>query len=294
MDKICLLFVLCIMGVVMFVLIWRRCGDNVNVRLRMGEYNVLFGLWGTPEDIGRMFKPYNIDVLCFNEVPNDDWTERVGRVIGLEHIYVGEHSSGNHKNKYKSILSRYPLYNKKEIVVVSDGWHSSVVSATIKVKGIPIRILSTHIPGANRMQGSASNFIATSVIKHNENTFLLGDLNNTLRDGVLDCFGDNGMISNWDALGMDVTNMSTCKDLENDDGVIDHIFFKGSPTTGIRVVRGGIILDAYNDGNVDKEMSENDNSCCASAIERKRTWYGLGKPLSDHLPIWTEFIINIH
>ena len=68
----------------------------------------------TPEQLGEMFKPYNLDIIGFSEVPDGDWTARVGKVLGMEHSYVGKISSANHKDKYKSILSRTPLEGTTE------------------------------------------------------------------------------------------------------------------------------------------------------------------------------------
>ena len=79
------------------------------ITVRVASYNVVFGSMTTPEQLGEMFKPYNLDIIGFSEVPDGDWTARVGKVLGMKHSYVGTISSANHKDKYKSILSRTPL-----------------------------------------------------------------------------------------------------------------------------------------------------------------------------------------
>ena len=83
--------------------------SDKSIHVRVAAYNVEFGENATPEQIGEMFKPYNLDIIGFNEVPDGDWTARVGKVLGMKHVYVGKISSANHKDKYKSILSRTPL-----------------------------------------------------------------------------------------------------------------------------------------------------------------------------------------
>ena len=259
--------------------------ETDKVKLKMVAYNVLFGLWCRPESVGKMLRPYKFDIICLNEVPNNGWTEKVGKIVGLTYVYVGKSSSGNHKNKYKSILSKYPLYDNNETIIKSKGWHSSVVSSKIKIKGIPITIFSTHIPGHRKIKGSAADFIARKLVNKSEHLFILGDLNNRLQDGVLDCFENAGMKSNWKELGINVSKMSSSHDRYSgkDDGVIDHIFFKNSNTstsTFIKATKGGIIQNAYNDPNIDLEMSEN-----------KKEWITFKKPMSDHKPVWTEFII---
>ena len=80
--------------------------SDKEIHVRVAAYNVEFGKNATPEEIGRMFKPYNLDIIGFNEAPDGDWTARVGKVVGMKHTYVGKISSANHKDKYKSILSR--------------------------------------------------------------------------------------------------------------------------------------------------------------------------------------------
>ena len=72
------------------------------INVRVAAYNVEFGKNASPEEIGRMFKPYNLDIIGFNEVPDGNWTARVGKVVGMKHTDVGKISSANHKDKYKS------------------------------------------------------------------------------------------------------------------------------------------------------------------------------------------------
>ena len=88
--------------------------SNGSISVRVAAYNVEFGKNASPEEIGRMFKPYNFDIIGFNEVPDGDWTARVGKVLGMKYTYVGKISSANHKDKYKSILSRTPLQSTIE------------------------------------------------------------------------------------------------------------------------------------------------------------------------------------
>ena len=61
------------------------------------------------KEIAEVFKPYKLDIIGFNEAPDGDWTARVGKVLGKQYSFVGKISSANHKDKYKTILSRTPL-----------------------------------------------------------------------------------------------------------------------------------------------------------------------------------------
>ena len=58
--------------------------------VRLAAYKVLFGNWAEPERIGEMFRPYRLDLIGFSEVPDGDWTKRVGRALGMKHVYVGD------------------------------------------------------------------------------------------------------------------------------------------------------------------------------------------------------------
>ena len=58
------------------------------VRVRVAAYNVEFGKNASPEEIGKMFRPYDLDVIGFNEVPDGDWTARVGKVLGMKHAFT--------------------------------------------------------------------------------------------------------------------------------------------------------------------------------------------------------------
>jgi len=252
-------------------------------QIRFAAYNVLFGLWAQPESIGQMFKPYNLDVICFNEVPDGDWTARVGRVLGMHHVHVGKVSSANHKNKYKSILCRFPLFDKGEVEINAKGWKpASLVSAKTNIKGVPLMLYSTHIPGQPEVQKSAAVYIAENVIRGSmhDNLIILGDLNNQLDKGALKSIKTVGMKSIWKELAIDTAKISTHKHIEtgNESGVIDHIFFR-SRTFAIEVTNGGIIDSAFNNPEEEIQMTR-----------YKTEWLKYGKPLSDHRPIWAEFI----
>ena len=258
---------------------------EAKTRIRFATYNVLFGLWAEPKSIGEMFKQYDLDVICFNEVPNGDWTARVGRVLGMDHVHVGKVSSANHRNKYKSILCRFPLYDKSEVAINAKGWKpASLVSAKANIKGVPLMIFSTHIPGQLEVDESAAAFIAENLISSSasENLFILGDFNNHLNEGALKSFNKVGVKSIWKELPIDTLKISTHKHIEsgNESGVIDHIFFR-TKTSKVNVTRGGIISSAYNSPEAELQMER-----------YKKEWLKYGKPLSDHRPIWAEFIIS--
>jgi endonuclease/exonuclease/phosphatase family metal-dependent hydrolase len=251
-------------------------------RIRLAAYNVLFGIWAEPEAIGKMFKPYYLDVIGFSEVPDGDWTKRVGKVLGMDYAYVGKISSANHDDKFKSILSRTPLRQSHEIEIKSDGWSpASLVGAETTIRGTPLLVYSTHIPGRPEAEGSAVEVIAKSVIpsaqKRSENMVILGDLNNRPGEEPLKRIESTGMRSMWADLKLDTSRLSTHQHIESgrESGVIDHIYY--SETSKAKAIQGGIIYNAYNHPDADKTTSR-----------YKSDWEAYGKPLSDHRPIWAE------
>ena len=255
---------------------------TANTKIRFATYNVLFGLWAKPESVGKMFKPYNLDVICFNEVPHGNWTLRVGRELGMKHVHVGKVSSANHKDKYKSILSRFPLRDKSEVAFDSKGWKpASVVTARTNIKGVPLTLYSTHIPGQPDVENSAASFISKEMLSdpHDDNLFVMGDFNNLLFEGALKAFKEAGMKSIWHGLSINTDSISTHRHIEsgNESGVIDHIFYR-STKIKVKVTNGGVIEKAYNPAEEEIEMDR-----------YKKEWLKYGKPLSDHRPIWAEF-----
>ena len=77
----------------------------------MAAYNVEVSRSATAQEIGLMLKAYDLDVVSFSEAPEGNWTQKVDAVIGLEHVLVGKYSTAGHGDKYKTILSRTPMYD---------------------------------------------------------------------------------------------------------------------------------------------------------------------------------------
>jgi maltose 6'-phosphate phosphatase len=252
------------------------------VEIKLAAYNVLFGNWGTPKRIGEMFKQYNLDVICFSEVPDGEWTAKVGKELGMDYTYVGKISSANHKDKFKSILSRTPLFNPHEIEINAEGWApASMVGAETKIQGKIILVYSLHIPGrpyfSDTANGSASEFIANQVLPkiRNERFLIMGDFNNHIGDTPLNLLEEKGMRNAWNDLDIDVQQKSTHQHIETgtESGVIDHIYYNTKMMA--KIYDGGIIMNAKNPQDEDKSMPN-----------YRVEWEKYGKPLSDHRPIW--------
>ena len=234
------------------------------IKVRVAAYNVEFGKSTTPEQVGEMFKPYQLDLIGFNEVPDGDWTARVGKVLGMNHAYVGKISSANHKDKYKSILSRTPLQSTVEhelTVRRKRSWNpASVVQAVMQIDGLPISFYSLHICRSKDSHNTGHAYRLANEVLPKEKTdqvIVLGDFNNNMGDVAMNMLEASGYRPTWKDLKIDVSKEFTYNALEpepQNSGVIDHIFYQGLP--GAKVIDGGIIE--------------------------------LKKPLSDHKPVWAE------
>lgn len=232
--------------------------DEDPVTLRVAAYNVEFSKSATPEQIGEMFKPFKLDIIGFNEAPDGDWTKRVGKVLGMEHSYVGKISSANHKDKYKTILGRAPLEQTAEIPLKGKGWNpATAVKAVIRKDGIPITFYSLHICGSKKDEGHAY-YLATEVLAKEtaERVIVAGDFNNRIGDQSLNFIEKAGMRPTWKDLKIELSQQLTWNALapEKNGGVIDHIFY--NVLSGAKAAKGDIIE--------------------------------LKKPLSDHKPVWAE------
>ena len=229
------------------------------VTVRVAAYNVEFSRSATPEQIGEMFKPYKLDIIGFNEAPDGDWTERVGKVLGMKYSHVGKVSSANHKNKYKTILSRTPLTTTSEHVIkVKRGWNpASAVKAATEIGGVTIAFYSLHICGSSRSECHAAK-LATEILpkEKSDRIIVVGDFNNKAGDAAMKAIEKAGMKLIWGDCKIDVRKFFTWNALvpARNAGVIDHILYNKS--SGAKATSGGIIE--------------------------------LKKPLSDHKPIWAE------
>jgi endonuclease/exonuclease/phosphatase family metal-dependent hydrolase len=234
------------------------------VIVRVAAYNVEFGRSTSPEQVGKMFKPYNLDIIGFNEVPDGDWTARVGKILGMKHSYVGKISSANHKDKYKSILSRTPFEATAEhelSVKRKRSWNpASVVQAVTKIDGAEVAIYSLHVCRSTDSHRMGHAYRLTNEVLSKEKTdrvIVLGDFNNNMGDTAMNMLEESGFRPTWKDLEIDVSKEFTYNALKPEQpnaGVIDHIFYN----TGSKAITksGGIIE--------------------------------LKKPLSDHKPVWAD------
>lgn len=233
------------------------------LQLKIAAYNVEVGREGTPEEIGKILAPYHFQVVCMSEVPGGDWAKRVGKVAGLDYVILGRYSTAGHKDKYKAILSKTPLYGQEE-VLMADTLHT-VTKAKTKIGNNEISIYSVHYPFGWRNQAhidETTNKIATFVKyleKHQatENIVVAGDFNfsssnSKKRNMYHDMHSNIGLKMTWKSLGTDLSQLSSFIGEGDDSGeVIDHIFYNPKK---MDVSKGNVIE--------------------------------LEHPLSDHNPVW--------
>ena len=136
-------------------------------KIRVVAYNVACGQWATPERIAKELKVLKPDIVLLSEVPKanrgkkvKDWSQRLADALGLDHVHVGTVSSAGHKSpnwgdptgnyggKFKSILSRTPLTEGKDISVEGSGWkRASAVRVETEIDGRKFALYSLHLPG---------------------------------------------------------------------------------------------------------------------------------------------------
>ena len=239
--------------------------SNKDINMRVAAFNVEFGRSTTAEEVGKMFKPYELDIIGFNEVPDGDWTARVGKVLGMSYSYVGKISSANHKDKYKSILSRTPFEDTVEhelSVERKRSWNpASAVRVVTKIDGIPIAIYSLHICRSTDSDKTGHAYrLAKEVLPEEkmDRVIVLGDFNNNMGDTAMNMLEASGYKPTWKNLKIDISKEFTYNALDpkKNSGVIDYILYSNLP--GTTVIDGGIIE--------------------------------LKKPLSDHKPVWAEIV----
>jgi len=136
-------------------------------KIRVVAYNVACGQWATPERIAQELKALKPDIVLLSEVPKanrgkkaKDWSHRLADALDLDHVHVGTVSSAGHKSpnwgdptgnyggKFKSILSRTPLTEGKDISVEGSGWkRASAVRVETEIDGRKFALYSLHLPG---------------------------------------------------------------------------------------------------------------------------------------------------
>lgn len=228
--------------------------------IRVSSYNVLCGEWAKPEEFANVLDPLALDQCAFCEVPAEPWTTNVGRHMHMPYAYTGCISTAGHEDKYKSILSRFPLFETREILIEGSRWgeHCSAVRAVTDVRGTRIAFYSLHIPKNPSTAETGADFILNRLLpdETEKNFILAGDFNFPLGHESHTYFNTAGLCLIWDELSIDPQTASTL--MHAPDRIIDHIIYPAN--SSIRAEEGGIIETE--------------------------------PMISDHKPIWAELIIG--
>lgn len=236
------------------------------IQLKVAAYNVEYSAYGTAQEIGEALKPFNFDVVAFSEAPGGDWTGKVGEILGLEYLVVGRYSTAGHKDKYKTIASKTPLYGFEEILM-TDTLHT-VTKAKTKINNKEIVFYSVHFPFGWRDQAHIDETTAkiSSFVNYlkkwqdSEISIVMGDFNfiPTNSENLSEyheMFKKIGLVVSWNDLEINITKQNTYNafnsENEGNGNVIDHIMYNPEK---VKAIEGGII-----------EME---------------------KPLADHKPVW--------
>lgn len=236
--------------------------EKNDVRVRVVTYNVEKGSKGSPEQIAALFVGFKPDFVAFCEVPDGDWTARVGKVLGMDYAYVGAISSKHHKDKYKSILSRTPLINKNEFELnVNRGWNpASAVRAETTIQGLPFAFYSLHIARSGKTDGQAYQFVKDVLSKETVDRYMVAcDFNNEVGHPAMDTFEEAGMRPIWRDLDTNLRKVSSVVK-RSKHGILDHVLYNVS--SGAKASQGGVL--------------------------------SLAKPLSDHKPVYAEIVFPKH
>ena len=214
-----------------------------SVKIRVGAYNVLFGKYGTPKQFGDALKKYNFDIIGFNEAPDGEWTKEVGKFLGMNYAYVGKISSANHKDKYKSILSRTPLTFTEEFPIKGRGWNPcSVVKGTTDVRGVKLNFYSLHICESHNDKGHGY-YLASEILSRDKskNIIVVGDFNNHLNDYPMQQLDKAGFRAAWEDVKIHLTAKWTWNAFtpKGETGVIDHILYNKS--SGAKATQAEVI-----------------------------------------------------
>lgn len=204
---------------------------------RIGAYNVEFGNKGTAEQIGKMLRTFDLQVVCMSEVPGGNWAKEVGKEMGMEYIVLGRYSTAGHEDKYKAILSKTPLHGQEE-VLMADTLHT-VVKAKTEINGKEISIYSVHFPFGWRDQAhidETDNKVKSFVDylkehRSEELAVLAGDFNfiptsSTEKSKYHELFKGLGFQLSGEPVGMPYDSLNSMVGKDRKPGrVIDHIFF---------------------------------------------------------------------
>ena len=227
-----------------------------NQTVKIISYNVEFAKMTTPDDIADFLRDRNADIICFSEVPSGDWTSLVGEKLDMPYCYVGSIASANHMEdfmdktgnffgKYKSILSKTPLFDEHEEALEGCGWSPvSVVFAKTRINNNELLIGSLHIPsGVAEPENCCARHLADLMDSGNTRNFIIcGDYNDTADSAPMKYFYDKGFKNAWFENSFVLDGLKTWNTRnEMSEGVIDHFIYSGSlKSTSVDIIEAQV------------------------------------------------------
>ena len=253
-------------------------------KLRVVAYNVACGQWATPERIAKELTVLRPDIVLLSEVPKTnrgkkvkDWSQRLADALDLDYVHVGTVSSAGHKSpkwgdptgnyggKFKSILSRTPLTEGKDISVEGSGWkRASAVRVETEIEGRRLALYSLHLPGFAHHNKAPTSSAAWEGSKHKA----LADHINGERESFDVIVG--GDFNEWtEGLVMQSMLKETKMKNSNKEKSIDHILY--STKNKMKLLQSG---RDWGPKNQNKDNVKSDGC------------------LSDHPWVWCELEIS--
>ena len=253
-------------------------------KLRVVAYNVACGQWATPERIAKELTVLRPDIVLLSEVPKTnrgkkvkDWSQRLADALDLDYVHVGTVSSAGHKSpkwgdptgnyggKFKSILSRTPLTEGKDISVEGSGWkRASAVRVETEIEGRRLALYSLHLPGFAHHNKAPTSSAAWEGSKHKA----LADHINAERESFDVIVG--GDFNEWtEGLVMKSMLKETKMKNSNKEKSIDHILY--STKNKMKLLQSG---RDWGPKNQNKDNVKSDGC------------------LSDHPWVWCELEIS--
>lgn len=241
-------------------------------RVRIAAFNILYGRYGSPEEIGRWMREVGPDLVCLCECPGEyEWLDRAADAMELPHYVVGVLSSGidirvtGRTMKFKAVFSRTVLDPLPELLCDGRGWsNGSATRARTMIGERNFVVHSLHIAGnpgedSESLERGHSHTLAESVgaLSDSDCVLMAGDFNNRIDEPALLLLEDAGLRPTWRDVDIDLdAAFSLCPltPTSPDNRLIDHIYY--DVASGGRAVDGG-------------------------TLERTQ-------PLSDHKPVWAE------
>ncbi|MEQ6120548.1 hypothetical protein [Reichenbachiella sp. MALMAid0571] len=165
--------------------------------LTIVAYNVEFSRTAKYSKITDLHAPLKPDIIGFSEVPNGGWTKKV--VYG-NHILQYPQLTHKHYGRFKSILSKHPIVEGRDVVTQGDGWKpTGAICGIIISEGDTVTVYSLHVPTGIKDSLTSASFdlIKYLELNHrvNDKVILAGYFNDVNYSQSMNLYYKNGFES---------------------------------------------------------------------------------------------------